>query len=132
MTIIYYSPSTRGFYQSDFHSNLPPDVIEISKTAKQTLLSGTSSGKIISVAPNGDLVLADPLPIDDELYEGERFWRNGELTRSDIHLNKVQDSDPKAKGSVSDWRNYRKALRAWPESSDFPNKEFRPKAPDAE
>jgi len=75
-------------------------------------------------------VLADPLPIDDELYEGERFWRNGELTRSDIHLYKVQDSDSKATGGVAEWRTYRKALRDWPAHTNFPDKQFRPQAPD--
>jgi len=60
----------------------------------------------------------------------EIAWRDSELTRSDFELNKVQDSDPKAKGSVSDWRNYRKALRSWPESLDFPNKDKRPLSPD--
>lgn len=61
----------------------------------------------------------------------ERVWRNIEINRADIELNKVQDSDPKAKGAVSQWREYRKALRAWPEHADFPNKEKRPVAPDA-
>ena len=61
----------------------------------------------------------------------ERGWRNKELVRSDIELNKVQDTDPQAKGTVSQWREYRKALRAWPENKDFPNKGKRPVSPDA-
>lgn len=61
----------------------------------------------------------------------ERSWRDVELIRADIELNKVQDSDPKSKGSVSAWREYRKALRAWPEHQDFPDKSKRPVAPDA-
>lgn len=60
----------------------------------------------------------------------ERLWRDSELDRADIELYKVQDSDPKAKGSVSGWREYRKALRAYPESEGFPNQESRPVAPD--
>ena len=61
----------------------------------------------------------------------ERLWRDAELARADIELNKVQDSDPKAVGTVAGWREYRKALRAWPEHKDFPNKEKRPVPPDA-
>lgn len=61
----------------------------------------------------------------------ERYWRDSELIRSDIELYKVQDSDPKAVGTVAGWREYRKALRAWPEHKDFPNKEKRPVSPDA-
>ena len=60
----------------------------------------------------------------------ERAWRDSELIRSDIELYKVQDSDPKAVGTVAGWREYRKALRAWPEHKDFPNKEKRPASPD--
>lgn len=65
---------------------------------------------------------------DSEL---ERVWRNSELIRADIELNKVQDTDSKAVGSVAAWRDYRKALRAWPENVNFPVKNSRPKAPDA-
>ena len=61
----------------------------------------------------------------------ERQWRDAELARADIELFKVQDSDPKAVGSVADWRQYRKELRAWPEHEGFPSKANRPKAPDA-
>lgn len=70
----------------------------------------------------------------EELSEGqveyeERAWRDAELVRADEELNKVQDADPKAKGTVGDWRNYRKNLRAYPESEGFPNKESRPVSP---
>lgn len=69
----------------------------------------------------------------DPLFTGprvERKWRDCELRRADVELSKVQDSDPNAKGTVGDWREYRKQLRAWPSSKDFPNQAFRPKAPD--
>lgn len=61
----------------------------------------------------------------------ERLWRNSELFRADIELNKVQDSDTNSVGSVTDWRLYRKSLRSWPESPDFPDTTKRPAAPDA-
>ena len=61
----------------------------------------------------------------------ERLWRDAELTRADIELCKVQDSDPKAVGTVAGWREYRKALRSWPQSVDFPDTSKRPVAPDA-
>lgn len=66
----------------------------------------------------------------NEVDELERQWRDSELVRSDVELYKAQDSDPKSSGSVADWRAYRKALRAWPESPLFPNQEERPRAPD--
>ena len=49
----------------------------------------------------------------------EKLWRNAELTRADEELNKVQDADPKAVGTVAQWREYRRALRNYPESEGF-------------
>lgn len=49
----------------------------------------------------------------------ERLWRNGELVRADEELNKVQDADPKAVGTVAQWREYRRALRNYPETDNF-------------
>ncbi len=60
----------------------------------------------------------------------ERMWRNMELVRADEELNKVQDSDSKARGSVADWRTYRKLLRSLPEHPSFPDVSARPQAPD--
>lgn len=56
--------------------------------------------------------------IDDKESQ-ERQWRNAELIRADEELNKVQDADPKAVGTVGQWREYRKNLRAYPESEGF-------------
>lgn len=56
----------------------------------------------------------------------ERQWRNAELLRADVELNKVQDGGT---GTVTAWREYRNALRDWPESPDFPNVEARPVSP---
>lgn len=64
------------------------------------------------------------------LESREKAWRDAELVRADEELNKVQDSDPKAKGTVSEWREYRKLLRGLPEATGFPNKESRPTSPD--
>ncbi len=59
----------------------------------------------------------------------ERLWRNAEIQRADIELNKVQDG--MGTGTVSAWREYRCSLRNWPESPDFPDSTKRPVAPDA-
>lgn len=59
--------------------------------------------------------------------EVEILWRNQELFRADIELNKVQDG--MGVGTVSAWRTYRCQLRNWPEHPDFPCKDKRPVAP---
>lgn len=58
-----------------------------------------------------------------------RDWRNSELVRADIAVNKVQDGD-KTIGTLKSWRDYRVALRAWPEAEGFPAVTSRPVAPD--
>ena len=58
----------------------------------------------------------------------ERSWRDSELSRADVELIKAEDDD--GVGTPQEWRAYRKALRAWPKDSNFPNSEFRPVAPD--
>jgi hypothetical protein len=61
------------------------------------------------------------------LAKQERSWRNQALKEADIELLKVQDD--RGVGLVSDWRDYRNALRDWPENENFPNSEFRPISP---
>ena len=68
-------------------------------------------------------------PSTEQLEAEERAWRDEELKRADIELNKVQDGV--GVGVVGDWREYRCLLRDWPEHASFPDSEFRPVAPDA-
>lgn len=68
-------------------------------------------------------------PTAEQLEFAERAWRDTELDRADIELNKVQDG--MGTGTVSQWREYRCNLRNWPESQDFPDSSKRPVAPDA-
>jgi hypothetical protein len=77
---------------------------------------------------HGQWVVALASPKTSEQLQTEaRAWRNAELYRADIELNKVQDGD--GVGTVTAWRAYRSALRKWPESETFP--ETKPSPPDA-
>ena len=75
-----------------------------------------------------------PLPVDipstEQLSSMERQWRDFELDRADIQLNKVQDG-VSGLGSVSAWRQYRTDLRNYPELVGFPETSIRPTAPDS-
>jgi hypothetical protein len=126
----YYSHE-KGFLHSDINTTIPEDAVEITPEYKQYLLSGQASNSqsiVINVA--GYPVLQDRIVPDIQLKSHERAWRDSELSRADIELYKIQDSDTNTVGSVGDWRSYRKNLRAWPQHKDFPKQEFRPKAPD--
>lgn len=62
------------------------------------------------------------------LAHRERVWRDVELSRADIILNKIQDGMT-GYGTVGQWRAYRVELRNWPANDNFPNNELRPAAP---
>lgn len=58
-----------------------------------------------------------------------RAYRNEELARADVILNRLQDGE-KGLGTQKAWRDYRVALRNWPDTESFPTEA--PVAPDAE
>lgn len=128
---VYYSRTTNGFYVEDLNKgNLPSDAVPISYDHYKSLLLGVATGQYITSNAVGYPALEAVVVSAEQACKVERNWRNEELMRADIELYKVQDSDPKSEGSVSDWRSYRKLLRSWPENKNFPNKDFRPKSPD--
>lgn len=127
---IYYSKQTGGFYIREIHGdNMPADVVEITAEQHVALIEGQSNGKVITSDENGFPILIDPVITPEQLATNERAWRNGELDRADIELNKVQDG--MGTGTVSAWREYRCLLRNWPENEFFPDSTKRPVAPDA-
>lgn len=66
--------------------------------------------------------------VSELLARDGRTWRDSELARADIQLLKVQDGATGI-GTQKAWREYRNALRGWPETENFP--EVMPVAPDA-
>ena len=55
---------------------------------------------------------------DSNTAKDEYDWASDELASSDIALNKVLDEDDNAVGTESEWRTYRKELRAYCTVSD--------------
>lgn len=126
----YYSASTQGFYTSEVNEdNIPSDCIEITEEYKAYLLSTESSSKRIAPDDNGYPIIVDVIISDSNKIIIERAWRDVELIRADFELNKVQDSDKKAIGTVTTWREYRKSLRDWPQDIGFPDSSKRPISP---
>lgn len=56
-----------------------------------------------------------------------RLWRNNELMRADVMLNRIQDGETSL-GTQKAWRAYRVELRNWPETELFPTE--KPVAPE--
>lgn len=124
----FYSKTTGGFYIDEIHDTMPSDVKEITEVNYNQLLADQTAGKTIAGDASGNPIAVTVAPTLDELSAIERYWRDSQLDYADIELNKVQDSDSKANGTVGDWRDYRKVLRAYPDSTGFPQG-TRPVAP---
>lgn len=133
----FYSEVSNSFYPEDIKDlydisgTWPSDAIEVEYSVfKQFSLDLAPIGKVRNYSSILGIHWVDTPPlVGEELSLSERMWRDEELKRVDEELNKVQDADPKAKGTVSEWRQYRKSLRAYPETEGFPNKESRPISP---
>jgi len=57
---IFYSKSTKGFYDSEVHINIPSDAVEITKEAWISLINAQSNGKQIQANKKGFPVAVDP------------------------------------------------------------------------
>lgn len=50
---LFYSPSTRGFYDSDIHPAVPDDAVKISRDMHHKLLQAQVEGHVIEPGPGG-------------------------------------------------------------------------------
>lgn len=129
MSKIYASKSAKAFFREG-RQPLPADAVEISTEYWQSLLEAQGFEQTIEFdTPDGIPVMVPVRTQLEAAATAERVWRNTELNRADIELNKTQDG--MGVGTVTAWREYRCALRRWPESQDFPDSTKRPVAPDA-
>ncbi|WP_154845358.1 phage tail assembly chaperone [Pseudomonas fluorescens] len=134
--MIFYSASTGGFYDSDLHSVIPDDRVQITKDERATLISGESEGKVIFAGEHGIPSLAERLPAtSDDLAKLERKWRDGELA-SVLWLRERHRDQQEVGGDTSlspeqfaELLVYLQALRDWPQASEFPDSLYRPVPP---
>lgn len=131
---MYYSPSTGGFYTKVIHSVIPEDVIEVTDEEYAELRDGRASGMSIKVEDDRPH-LAINAPSADELAVQERSWRDAEIENvswlRERHRDEVDSAQPTTLTveQSGELLNYVQALRDWPQTSTFPQIEFRPVAP---
>lgn len=134
---MFTSKSTRGFYDASIHALMPDDVIEITAEYHADMLAGQAEGQVISWGDDGYPVLMDsPPPSSAEVAAIERAWRDSQLAATDAtvtrHRDEVEEGSPTTltPAQYADLQAYRRALRNWPESGEFPLKEHRPPEPE--
>lgn len=70
---IYYSKTNQAFYDSNIHSRLPEDAVEISQEQHAALLAGQSSWQVIMPGKDGKPVLAPLAPCPSSTWDGEQW-----------------------------------------------------------
>ncbi|SNS20427.1 Phage tail assembly chaperone protein [Sphingomonas laterariae] len=127
---LYFSPSTRGFYDADIHVDFPADVRPVTAQRREELLAQGQLGRIIMPDENGDPVAVDPPPLDNaDLLRRLREKRDRLLRESDFA---VLPDAPFTATRRAEWTAYRQALRDLPEScSEDPGAAIWPVAPAA-
>lgn len=110
--MLYFSASSRGFYDSKIHSVRPEDAVEISAELHQRLLAAQGEGKAIGADETGAPIAIDRPALDKaEALAALRRHRNQLLTGSDrTQLLDAPISDAKRAA----WAAYRQQLRDLP------------------
>jgi len=110
--------------------------IEISDDEHAALFEPRQVVKIIGRGVDGRPELQDPpQPTADELAAIERAWRDNQLSLTDgvvtRHRDELEDGSETTLTATqyTELQTYRRLLRGWPESGEFPLKEHRPVAP---
>ena len=106
---IYYSPTTKGFYDTDFgYPSFPQDIIEITKERHAEFLHGMNMQNKELVLSGNDLILQDRVVVIT--WEQIRSRRNNLLALSDYTQMADWPGDKEA------WATYRQALRDLPQT----------------
>ncbi|HDT5219229.1 TPA: tail fiber assembly protein [Enterobacter roggenkampii] len=113
MNKYFYSPGTRGFYQSDIHMEIPVDAIEIDADEYHRLLEGQQNGLEITPGADGSPVLTEP--VIDYVAQAQQVKNSLRLT-ADAEISWRQDTVDAGiatageTAALTEWKRYRVLL----------------------
>jgi hypothetical protein len=117
--------------------SIPADAVEISAEFHAELLAGQSGTKVIAWGNDGYPFLGDmPPPSPEELAAVERVWRDGKLAATDGVVSRHRDELEEGITTTltveqyTELQVYRRQLRDWPQTGEFPLLDHRPPAPE--
>lgn len=124
---IYWSSSTKGFFDSRLNAVLPKDAVEISVEHRNELLVGMQRNCFVVAGPDGRPILQEgPSRVLDDAIAIERTWRDSQLLETDgpvaRHRDELELGDKTTLSSAQyeALQDYRRSLRDWPASTAFP------------
>ncbi|QNR50855.1 phage tail protein [Pseudomonas chlororaphis] len=134
-----FSPTKGQFYPDDFgyrKNDIPDDVIDVFEE-DFTAAMARQPGDLLSVKDGRVVVLPAPeVDLIERSAALERFWRSQRLLLTDAAVIRHRDEQEEGGQTTLSMEQYiqlqsfRRALRDWPESGDFPLIDHRPSAPD--
>lgn len=113
MNKYFYSPGSHGFYQSDIHTVIPDDAIEINVDEYHQLLDGQQKGMEITPGAGGRPVLTEP--VIDYVAQAQQV-KNSHRLASDAQIAWRQDAvdagiaTEDETASLAEWKKYRVLL----------------------
>jgi len=97
--MLFYSRTTGGFYDSEIHGTMPGDAVEITQEDHAALMTGQSSGLVITADDSGHPVLVYP-PQPPELTQAELNAIRIEEIKTDLAALDIKRIRPMAEGGT--------------------------------
>lgn len=126
--MIFFSPTTGGFYRDDVHANMPRDVLEVPADLHASLIAGQAKGQVIVPGLDGMPQLQDPIVTDADAAATARAQRKTLLAECDWVVQRAFENGDAVPAA---WKTYRQALRDVPTQKGFPRAIKWPAAPAA-
>ncbi len=111
--MLYFSPSTCGFYDSRINADLPADRVAVTEAERDAALAALIPGHRIAAGPDGKPIVARAEIAPDVALSIIRARRDKLLRASDHSQMPDYPIDPDARAA---WAAYRQALRDLPET----------------
>ncbi|WP_409284296.1 phage tail assembly chaperone [Pseudomonas protegens] len=131
----FYSQTTQTTYLRGMHTFMPADAVEITDELYMAVIGNPPAGKVRAHDELGLPYLVDSPEVVPDPAAQERQWRDAELASvmwlRERHRDQLEIEAPTSidREQFKELLTYMQALRDWPQSSDFPNIQHRPRSP---
>ncbi|HGM5019492.1 TPA: tail fiber assembly protein [Pseudomonas aeruginosa] len=132
--VAFYPISMRETYEAS--GSWPDDGVLISEEVHSRIMQEQEDGRVVCADDDGQPMTKEPPPLTEEALAAiERNWRGRQLDDTDALVARHRDELEVGTTTLSAeqyqaLQAYRRQLRDWPESGEFPLAEHRPTAPD--